>query len=276
MYNNRVKETTTTTGTGNLTTAGAVTNFITFNSGFGTNKRFYYWIVDDTNNVWECGIGYLSASTTLVRDIVLDNSSGGTSALNLSAGTKTIFCAPVAGTLISGADINHASTVINNSFHSLTVNATPALTTNRMYYIPYFNTITKTQSTIGCIVTTLKASSIAYMGIYDVKDGKPANKLSSGSSSVSVATTGVKTVSLTTAQKLAVGWYFVGIVSDSNPNMRGCGASAGYTCSFLGADSTSSQYNYLYEDITGYSDVPSTPGTLTLATGAVASVGLLV
>lgn len=86
----RVKETTTTTGTGNLTTAGAVTNYQTFNTAFGLNVRFKYAIVDDTNNAWEVGEGYLSGSTTLVRDIVHASSNAG-ALVNFSAGTKNVF-----------------------------------------------------------------------------------------------------------------------------------------------------------------------------------------
>lgn len=85
----RVKETSTTTGTGNFTVSGAATGYRTFNAAFGTNVKFYYCITDGTD--WEVGEGYLSASTTIVRDEV--NSSSNSNALvNFSAGTKDVFC----------------------------------------------------------------------------------------------------------------------------------------------------------------------------------------
>jgi len=87
----RVKETTTSTGTGNITLAGAVSGFRTFNATFGTNVRFYYAIVGQSSTEWEVGEGYLSASTTLVRDAVF-SSSNSNAAVNFSAGTKDVFC----------------------------------------------------------------------------------------------------------------------------------------------------------------------------------------
>ena len=55
----RTRETTTTTGTGDVTLAGAVAQFQTFNSAASTGPRFYYWIVDADGTDWEFGIGYL-------------------------------------------------------------------------------------------------------------------------------------------------------------------------------------------------------------------------
>lgn len=92
MLANRVKETTSTTGTGSFTTTGAFTGFQTFNTAFGLNKRFLYWAENSTDNEWETGVGYLSASTTLVRETVLDNHLGTTAAINFTTAPK-LFCA---------------------------------------------------------------------------------------------------------------------------------------------------------------------------------------
>ena len=87
----RVKESTITTGTGAVTLAGAVTNFVTFASVLSDSDTTYYAIVDDTNNDFEVGLGTFTASgTTLSRDTILASSNGG-SAVNLSAGTKEVF-----------------------------------------------------------------------------------------------------------------------------------------------------------------------------------------
>lgn len=86
----RVKETTTTTGTGNITLAGAVAQFQSFNTAFGLNYRFTYCIVDADVTDWEVGEGYLSGSTTLVRDVIRASSNSG-AAISLSAGTHNIF-----------------------------------------------------------------------------------------------------------------------------------------------------------------------------------------
>jgi len=86
----RVKETTSTTGTGNLSLSGAVAQFQTFNSAFGTNVYFYYCITDGNGTSWEVGRGYLSGSTTLVRAYV-QVSTNSNSAISLSSNTHTVF-----------------------------------------------------------------------------------------------------------------------------------------------------------------------------------------
>ena len=91
VINDRVKETSTTTGTGNFTLAGAVTGFETFNTGIGTSNTTYYCIFNQGTNEFEVGLGTLSASTTLERTTVI-SSSNSDAAVNFSAGTKDVFC----------------------------------------------------------------------------------------------------------------------------------------------------------------------------------------
>lgn len=93
MVKDRVRETSTSTGTGNVTLAGAVAQFQTFNTAFGTNVFFYYAIIDGDGVDWEVGRGYLSAATTLVRELVHDSSTG--SAINLSANTHQVFSSAI-------------------------------------------------------------------------------------------------------------------------------------------------------------------------------------
>ena len=88
VVKDRVQETSTTTGTGTFTLAGAVTGFQSF-SAIGDGNTTYYAIVGGTE--WEVGIGtYTSSGTTLSRDTILESSNGGT-AVNFSAGTKNVF-----------------------------------------------------------------------------------------------------------------------------------------------------------------------------------------
>ena len=88
VFKDRVKETTTTSGTGTITLAGAVSGFQTF-SVIGDGNTTYYTIVSGTD--WEVGIGtYTLSGTTLSRDTILESSNGG-SAISLS-GTSTVFC----------------------------------------------------------------------------------------------------------------------------------------------------------------------------------------
>ncbi len=89
VLKDRVKETTTTTGTGTYTLAGAVTGFETFAS-VGNSNTTYYACSDGTN--FEVGVGtYTSSGTTLARTTILQ-SSNSDNAVDWGSGTKTIFC----------------------------------------------------------------------------------------------------------------------------------------------------------------------------------------
>ena len=86
----RVKETTTTTGTGTITLAGAVTNFETFTSNLSNSDTTYYAIVDNTNGAFEVGLGTFTASgTTLARSVIASSNSN--NLVNFGAGTKEVF-----------------------------------------------------------------------------------------------------------------------------------------------------------------------------------------
>lgn len=84
----RVQETSTSSGTGSFTLAGAVNGFQSF-AAIGDGNTTYYTITG--GNQWEVGIGtYTSSGTTLSRDTVLSSSSGGAK-VDFAAGTKYVF-----------------------------------------------------------------------------------------------------------------------------------------------------------------------------------------
>jgi hypothetical protein len=86
----RVKETTTTTGTGTVTLLGASTGYQSF-AVVGNANTTYYTIAGQTGSEWEVGIGtYTSSGTTLARTTVLASSNSG-SLVTFSAGTKDVF-----------------------------------------------------------------------------------------------------------------------------------------------------------------------------------------
>lgn len=86
----RVKETTTTTGTGTVTLLGAVAGFQSF-AAVGGGNTTYYTIAGRTTSEWEAGIGtYTASGTTLARTTVLASSNAG-SLVSFSAGTKDVF-----------------------------------------------------------------------------------------------------------------------------------------------------------------------------------------
>ena len=93
VLNDRVKETTTTTGTGTVNLAGAETGFETFVAGIGNTNTCYYAIVHQTADEFEVGLGTVADASpdTLARTTVI-SSSNSDSAVNFSSGTKDVFC----------------------------------------------------------------------------------------------------------------------------------------------------------------------------------------
>jgi hypothetical protein len=86
----RVKETTTTTGTGSVTLAGAAVGYQTF-AVIGNGNTTYYTIAGQGTAEWEVGIGtYSTTGPTLARTTVLSSSNSG-SLVNFSSGTKDVF-----------------------------------------------------------------------------------------------------------------------------------------------------------------------------------------
>jgi hypothetical protein len=110
IVNDRVRETTATTGTGTVTLAGAVSGYQSF-SAIGNGNNTYYTIANRTASEWETGVGtYTSSGTTLSRDFVISSSANG-GIVDFSAGTKDVFCSvPAARTLTSNASNPTAGT----------------------------------------------------------------------------------------------------------------------------------------------------------------------
>jgi hypothetical protein len=112
----RVRETTTTTGTGTVTLAGAVTGFQTF-AAIGNGNTTYYTIAGQGTAEWEVGIGtYTASGTTLARNTVLASSNSG-SLVNFSTGTKDVFCDyPAVRAVIGGMGyIENEATITQSS-----------------------------------------------------------------------------------------------------------------------------------------------------------------
>jgi hypothetical protein len=125
----RVQETTTTTGTGTVTLAGAVTGFQSF-SAIGNANTTYYTIAGIGTSEWEVGLGtYTSSGTTLSRTTVLGSSNSG-SLVNFSAGTKNVFCSYPAGKSVNkDANDKVSGYVIESSSIGATTPSTGAFTT---------------------------------------------------------------------------------------------------------------------------------------------------
>jgi hypothetical protein len=91
VVKDRVQETSTTSGTGTLTLAGAVAGFQTFSSSIGNGNTTFYTIYDNVAQTWEVGVGTVGAGT-LSRDTVLSNSLGTTAKISFAANAKSVFC----------------------------------------------------------------------------------------------------------------------------------------------------------------------------------------
>ena len=88
----RVRETTTTTGTVAVVLAGAYPSFQSFLAAVGNGNTTYYAISNLAAGEWEVGVGtYTSSGNTLSRDTVLSSSNAG-SPVNFSAGSKDVIC----------------------------------------------------------------------------------------------------------------------------------------------------------------------------------------
>ena len=121
VVNDRVKETSTTTGTGTFSLAGASLGFETFVAGIGNTNTTYYSIVNE-NGEFEVGIGTVTdaATDTLSRDTIL-SSSNSDAAVNFSAGTKDVFCTlPASKSVILDSSGN---IVANNGSNLTNLNA---------------------------------------------------------------------------------------------------------------------------------------------------------
>jgi hypothetical protein len=118
VLKDRVKETSTTTGTGTLTLGGAATGFQSF-AVIGNGNTTYYAIFDRTSQDWEVGVGtYTASGTTLSRDTVLESSNSG-SLVNFGAGTKDVFCTYPAEKAVTLDDVQ---TLTNKTLTNPTIN----------------------------------------------------------------------------------------------------------------------------------------------------------
>jgi len=148
VLKDRVKETSTTAGTGTITLAGAVAGFQSF-SAVGNGNTTYYAIVDPTTGAWEVGLGtYTSSGTTLSRTTVLSSSNSG-SLVDFAANSKDVFVTYPS----EKAVYEDASNVVNaTSFGAITATSA-ALTTGTVSTTPASNTDIANKQYVDGLVT---------------------------------------------------------------------------------------------------------------------------
>ena len=146
VINDRVKQTTTTTGTGTIDLTGTETGFETFVAGIGDGVQTYYAIVHDGTADFEVGTGTVTdaGTDTLSRQSVI-SSSNSDALVDFGAGSKTVFCTlPAKKTISPVMDatpfvVTHASTLSLNQTMDSGVLAGPV-------------TISGTQTVTGTLV----------------------------------------------------------------------------------------------------------------------------
>jgi len=87
----RVKDTSTTTGTGNITVSGSAPfGYRTFSTVLSVGDTFYYAIQGQSTAEWEIGVGTYASTNQFARTTVLASSASG-NAVSFSSGTKNVF-----------------------------------------------------------------------------------------------------------------------------------------------------------------------------------------
>ena len=253
----RVKETTTTTGTGAITLAGAEPNFITFTSALSDGDTTYYAIVDDTNLAFEVGLGTFTASgTTLARTTVLASSNSG-SAVNLQAGTKDVFINYPAG-----------KSVFLNASNQLVINGTAVTATAAE--INYLDITTLGTSQASKAVTADSGAKVKFIGTTSVAE--MIEKVTTQTS-----TTGTINFDFLTQ---AVEFYTANQAANRTINFRGDGSTAlnsvmatgeSMTAAILMTQGSSAYYLNTYQ-VDGSSVTPEWSGGSAPSSGNASSI----
>ena len=186
----RVRETTTTTGTGTVDLDGAVTGFQTLVAGVGTTNQCFYCINHTTLAEWEIGLGTVTDATpdTLSRTTILSSSNSG-SAVTFSGGTKDVFVTPPAQLL---------------SREVVTITSTDS---------PFTPTTEKTilcDATSGVITVNLPASATTKSMEVIVK------KIDSSANAITVDGNSSETIDGATTKSLASQYDYIVVTSDGS------------------------------------------------------------
>ena len=244
IVNDRVKETTTTTGTGTITLLGAVEDFEGFTAGIGDGNTTYYCIFheSDSYNEWEVGYGTFTASgTTLTRTAI--TSSNGDALESFSAGTKSVFCTlPASKGLMKSTD---GTVVFGDNTGALSLAG--SLTMNAFNIVVDSTYGIVDDSSNEFLMFTKTASAANYINITNKDTGNAPIIAAVGDANLDLNLNSAGTGSVVTSNNLTVGSKFIMPTVSANK--------------ILIADGTS----YEEEDMSGDATI-ATGGALTLAT----------
>lgn len=227
MFGSWVEQTTTTTGTGNLTLS-SVSGMKTAHEEFGTIQSFTYVIYDSNNKPIEGGVGRMSDSTTMIRERVLEKNDSGFSKprsdsaqVSLAAGTKTVRCVALSGSLAQNPERSFVA--LNATANNRLVgganctygSSTVSITQNRQYAYPFLLEYDGTFD--GFAIRPSSVSGNADVGLWTVgADGLPGALVVGVSSQAFVS--GLNIFSFT-SQFIRAGYYYIGLNSSAAGNM---------------------------------------------------------
>ncbi len=229
MLGTWIRQTTTTTGTGNLTLS-SVSGYPTFSSQFATSQRFKYVILDDSTGApIEAGVGYINGTPALVRERIEATMVSGTfdgltpSAVSLASGTKRVICTGTAGsfpTTIPGVWANSNKLYGDAGINS--AGTTITMTADRAYAIRMNHLVdSEIDALVFRVGTAAVAGKVAKVAVWSIgADGLPGVSLAE-SSTIAVDSTGNKVCTFTAFRPPAQ--YFACIVSDGAPVVTGYG-----------------------------------------------------
>lgn len=185
----RVRETTTSTGTGAVTLGGAYTGFQTFSAAIGGGNNTYYTIANVVTGEWEVGIGtYTAGANTLSRDTILASSNSG-SAVSFTAGSKDVFVTQPAerNVYVSGTSVVAANnaTVPN----SLLANSSVTLGSTAVSLGATATTIAGLTLTSAAVNGTLGATTPSTVAATSVTASLDSSFTSTGALQISAGTT---------------------------------------------------------------------------------------
>lgn len=272
MLGNGIKQTTATTGTGNLTLS-AVTGMPTVANVFPVGMRVAYALVDTDGHCIETGIGYLSDATTFVRACVCSTyvagvySSAMPSPVSLT-GTTSLIVTPISTTLESMMPtVDSQSAGVNRMLttaHRNTASTAQGMTTLRLTYAPFLLRTSGVVNALNINVNTAGAAGkVARLGLYNCNEKGYPGVLLAATADFAIDSTGFKNNAVTPIS-LPAGWYFAASVSDGAPiilmHTAGQAAIGGSPFGFSGTAPIDFRYEVLAD-----TTMPSTANTTTTA-----------
>lgn len=246
----RVKDTTTSTGTGSLTLANsAPTGFRTLNAVASTNDTFFYCV--ELSSEWEVGLGTYSGSHVFARTTVLA-SSNSNAAVNFSAGTKNFFITIPGAKETSDAAYSsswdgetwappsknavydkiegliHPGYIAANWYTPLytgAINNGAAAASGTIYYHPIYIPRAITVSDLGCAISTASAGGNVKLAIYahSTSTNRPSGTPLAETGNISTTSTGLVSADITGANvTLAAGVYWAAFWMDNTSAILRC------------------------------------------------------